>query len=379
MTTPRLVLCMIVKNEAAIIRRCLAAALPVVDGYVVCDTGSGDATLALVEAAAAEGGVPGRTCRHAWQDFGHNRTLAAEAARAWVQEQGWPLEATYLLFLDADMVLHAQPGFDKRQLRAASYHVAQDDGGLRYYNLRLACLAHGWRSVGVTHEYWQAEGGAAPPERLESLWIEDRGDGGSKAEKFERDARLLAAGLEREPDNARYMFYLGQTFFDLGRWPEALAWYRRRHAAGGWDEERWYARYREGLCLLHMGEPERAAGVLLEAFQERPSRAEPLHALARHYRERSCNQPALMLALRGLEVPYPAQDILFVARTVYEWELWEEIAISAFYCGSRYHEIGLAACERLLRRPGHPPAFYEHVARNRAFYVEAGRAPRAPG
>src|SRR3954465_3089275 len=115
---PRVVLSMIVKNEAAVIGRCLEAAFPLVDGYVVCDTGSADATVALVEETGARRALPGRVARHQWRDFGHNRTQAAAEARAWVQQQGWALDDTYLLFVDADMVLRARPGFERAALSA---------------------------------------------------------------------------------------------------------------------------------------------------------------------------------------------------------------------------------------------------------------------
>jgi len=360
---------MIVKNEARIIRRCLDAALPHVDGYVVCDTGSTDDTIDVVKTAGVEHGVPGHVFQAAWQNFGHNRTLAASGARGWIESAAWSLADTYLLFLDADMVLHARPEHDRRRLDAPSYHVAQDDGFLRYHNLRLARLSHDWRCVGVTHEYWEAMG-APPPERLDTLWIQDVGDGGSKADKFERDIRLLTEALARDPGNVRSMFYLAQSYFDTGRWSDAQEWYHRRWTAGGWDEERWYARYREGLCLIHLGDSERAAGVLLEAFQDRPTRAEPLHALARHYRERGRNHLAAMIAMRGLEVPFPSGDMLFVARPVYDWQLWEEISIAAFYAGKVYHPLGLGACERLLARHGHDDNFYNYVARNEVFYLQ---------
>ena len=42
----------------------------------------------------------------------------------------------------------------------------------------------------------------------DSIWIDDIGDGGSKGDKFERDIRLLKQGLEEEPNNGRYYFYL---------------------------------------------------------------------------------------------------------------------------------------------------------------------------
>jgi glycosyltransferase involved in cell wall biosynthesis len=370
----RLLLCMIVKNEAAVLRRCLDAALPHVDGFVLADTGSTDATVEIAEQSARERGISIHVVRHQWQDFGHNRTLCAKAARTWAREQAWPLGRTYLLFLDADMLLRVDSRFDKSALTETSYLVKQLDDALHYYNTRLACLSHEWRSVGVTHEYWEAVGGCAgSPARLEHVRLEHRGDGGSRGDKFERDIRLLRDGLEREPDNTRYMFYLAQSYFDIGRWTEAADWYARRSALGGWAEERWYARYRQGLALLRMEEFEKAASVLLDAFELRPTRAEPLHALARHYRERGKNQLAFHFAERALAINEP-DDILFVSKSVYDWQIWEEIMISAYYAGKRHWDLGLRACELLLARRGHESWFYDYVARNESFYL-----PRAQG
>jgi glycosyltransferase involved in cell wall biosynthesis len=138
----RIVLCMIVKNEAHIIERCPASALPVADAYVISDTGSSDQTLLAISRAAKRLNKPGRVLRADWRNFGHNRTLAAEAARDWVVARGWPRASTYLLFLDADMVLETAPAFDKRALAAPAYMLHQDDGVLRYANLRLARLSH---------------------------------------------------------------------------------------------------------------------------------------------------------------------------------------------------------------------------------------------
>src|SRR5690606_32501355 len=103
------------------------------------------------------------------------------------------------------------------------------------------------------------------------------------------------------------------------------------------------------------------AGTLLAAFDERPGRAEPLWALAHHYRERGQHHVSLTLALRGLEIPYPAEDVLFVERHVYEWRLWEEVMVSASQAGSGYRELGLQACAHLRSRPDQEPWFYEYV------------------
>lgn len=366
----RLVLCMTVKNEARILGRCLESSLPHVDGYVICDTGSTDATVEVIDETAARLGRPGKVVHHTWRDFGHNRTLSAREARAWVIERGWPTDRTYLLFLDADMVLEVAPGFDKRQLDATSYMVVQDSGALRYFNVRLACLSHDWLAVGATHEYWQTTGAGAREGRLDTMWIRDIGDGGSKSNKLTRDIRLLRTGLVHEPTNARHVFYLAQTYFDGGNFAEAAQWYARRWAMGGWAEERWFARYRWGQCLLRLGQGDRGAGVLLEAFDERPTRAEPLWALAQHYRTHGKNHAAMLMALKGLSIPYPQDDLLFVERGVYEWQLWEEIMIAAFYVEASHRDLGFSACERLLLRRGHDAGFYNYVASNEVFYVQ---------
>ncbi|MDH5670851.1 MAG: glycosyltransferase family 2 protein [Myxococcales bacterium] len=370
----RLVLCMIVRNEARVIARCLHRALPIADGFVIADTGSRDGTIAAIETLVADYGVPGRLLRQPFRNFGHNRTLVAREARQWVSDQGWPLERTYLLLLDADMVLHVCDGFDKNALDGGSYQVVQDDGQLRYFNTRLVCLAHEWQARGPTHEYWEAVGGGASNESLGSLWIEDLGDGGSKRGKFTRDILLLRQGLASEPQNPRYAFYLAQSYFDSGRLPEAASWYARRWKMGGWDEERWYARYRHGLCQLHRGNGRQGADLLLRAFDERPGRAEPLCVLAQYYREQGHHRAAMMLALRALSIPYPDHDLLFIEKQVYDWRLWQEIMICAYYAGDEHHELGLSACERLQAQRGHEPWFYNYVRSNEVFYLES--APR---
>ena len=368
---------MIVRNEAAILGRCLDSALPVVDAYVVCDTGSTDGTLAVVAESAGRHGTPGVVLHHPWRDFGHNRTRAAHEARRWALAQGWPAHRTYLLFLDADMVLRHDDAFDPDALTATWYDVIQDDGVMRYANVRLACLSHEWEAVGPTHEYWRPLGAGPTCARLDVPEIDDVGDGSGKARKYARDIQLLRRALVAEPDNPRHTFYLGQSYFDIGRWGMAASWYARRRRRRGWDEERWYAGYRQGVALLRLGDTDRGAGVLLAAFDERPTRAEPLWALARHYGERGMHHSALLLAQRGVEVPYPDGDALFVETGVYAWQLWEEVMLHAHHAGPAHRALGLAACERLLAHPGHEPWFYDGVARNATFYRPASEPAEA--
>ena len=51
--TPKLTLCMIVRNEAEVLERCLLSAQGLADETVVVDTGSTDATVEIAERLGA--------------------------------------------------------------------------------------------------------------------------------------------------------------------------------------------------------------------------------------------------------------------------------------------------------------------------------------
>ena len=70
---------MIVRNEAAVIGRCLASVLPVIDYWVICDTGSTDGTPAVIADALAS--VPGEIHHHVWVNFGVNRAVRLEPSQ----------------------------------------------------------------------------------------------------------------------------------------------------------------------------------------------------------------------------------------------------------------------------------------------------------
>lgn len=97
-----------------------------------------------------------------------------------------------------------------------------------------------WRYEGVTHEYLTTD---APDshENLDELVIEHHADGGSRADKFVRDERLLREDLRRDPANPRSVFYLAQTLRDLGNLDGAIPLYAQRAVIGGWPEEIYYS------------------------------------------------------------------------------------------------------------------------------------------
>jgi glycosyltransferase involved in cell wall biosynthesis len=372
MTVPKIVLNMIVKNEGKVIGRCLESALPFVDAVVVSDTGGTDGTVKIIAEAAKvretpcwiEGGMTRNTFRWPYGefDFGTARTWASKAAKLWVNEKKWELEKTYLLFLDADMVLVAEKAFEKSMLRDPHYRLIQKQDSLAYPNTRLGRMDFDWVSCEPTHEYWAPNPDRAPASELFSLWIDDRDDGGSKGDKYDRDARLLRRRLEEDPKNVRAMYYLAQTYYYM-----AVKYFDMRQAAGGWEGERWYAELMLGKTLMGVGKTEEGLMRLIDAAEKSGRRGEPLVEVAKHLRGIGKNRAAYGFAKTALE-PFgeTTGEDLFVDQNVRAQAL-EEVSVTAYYLGRK--DEGHEACETVLRTPGLAWASYENSVRNLLHYL----------
>ena len=352
---------MIVRNEQAVIERCLASARPVIDAAVICDTGSTDETPAIIERYLAAHGIPGRVARHEWRHFGANRTAAVNEAEAFVASLGWPTARTWWLFLDADLELVVEPTFDRRAIADDAIALRQCAGSLSYWNTRLGRASLGWHAVGRTHEYYTAPD-AAPPARIEALWIRDHADGGCRADKFARDIALLTEDLAEAPSDPRTLFYLAQSYLAVGHPLKALSFFRRRVAAGGWADEVWYAKLCVGRILAESDATDAALAVLEDVHAADPRRAEPLYELARLHRRLGHVADAVAYAERGRALPVPVDQALFVHTDVSEYGLDLELARAA--AGTPDADRGFAACERLVRsRSRHIPAAVVDEAR----------------
>lgn len=359
--SPRICLTMIVKNEAKIIERCLAAALPYIDTWCITDTGSSDDTVSKIVSFFSGKKVPGSLARGEFHNYAQARNMSLDNARMSAEIDGGKWD--YALLIDADMVLTGT--LDKTQLTAPAYKIVQKNGHIDYFNTRLVRRDVKAEYVSVTHEYLSVEG----VEPLLSLVIDDRDDGGNKPEKAERDIRLLNEGLLKEPGNGRYMFYLAQTYKGTGRFREAILWYTKRVEVGGWDEEVWYAKYSIAQCYAQIGDEANFIKASLEAYEFRPSRGEPLKMLAQFYRTVGKNELSVLVAQVLSQIPYPT-DELFVERDVYDYGAAYEIAISGFYSKvPRRREEGYLACANLTT---HSNEWVRNEARkNFTFYARS--------
>jgi glycosyltransferase involved in cell wall biosynthesis len=356
----KLVLILMVRNESRILERCLKSVEGVVDAFCIHDTGSTDTTREIAKSFLETGARKGCVTGSEWKNFGHNRSQSFLAAQDYLKAAGWDLKTTYGLLLDADMIFHAE-SLKEQSLGDVGYSIVQCAGSLEYPNCRLVRMDYAWTCRGVTHEYWD---GTTTKLDKSVCWIEDHNDGGCKADKFERDARLLEEGLNETPKNERYMFYLAQTYHSLGRWKESIAMYKKRFAAGGWDEEQWYSLFMIGDAYLKLKEPLKFELYMQKAMLFRPGRAEAPYALAKYFREAGDHYKAWVYVLRGRSLPL-STDSLFIEKPVYTGRFDYEATILLYYIGK--HEEGLRESMKYLLTKTET---LDSVYQNMGFYVK---------
>lgn len=362
----RVCLNMIVRDEAAVIERCLASVRPHIDAWVIVDTGSVDDTPERVQRALQ--GLPGELHHRPWRDFAHNRNEALQLARGY---------GDWLLFIDADESLGCASGAVWPGLQSPAQMLETRFANLRYDRLALvdARQPSAWR--GVLHEYLELDP-PGPYPRVPGFWIDVTTEGARSRDprKFHKDAALLQAALQREPGNARYQFYLAQSWRDAGEWAQARAAYRQRAAMGGWEEEVWYSRFEAARMDELLGEP--AAQVIdayLAAHDQRPQRAEPLVALASYLRGQQRWASARVFAERAAQLPL-ATDQLFVDAAAHGWRARDEWALACYYTGDR--ALAGRLWRALLEEQSLPAAERLRIEANLGF-VDAGGSTPAQG
>jgi tetratricopeptide (TPR) repeat protein len=325
---PTLCLNMIVKNESRIIRRLFDSVISIIDSYCICDTGSTDNTIQIIEEYFKEKGLNGKIVNEPFKNFCHNRNFGLQACIGL---------SDYVLLLDADMILETKH-FDKSILnKANSFSILQGNDSFYYQNVRIVKNNGLYNYVGVTHEYINTpENNTVICLNKKDIFIRDIGDGGSKSDKFERDIRLLLDGIKDEPNNGRYHFYLANTYHDSGRFEDAIQCYKKRIEIGGWKEEIWYSYYRIGLCYKNMDKFTEAMKYWLDGYNYYPERLEAIYEIIRHYRNNSKHNLCMIFYKCAKDILNKNENrdsYLFLHNDVYLHKIYYEYTIFAAYCG----------------------------------------------
>ena len=341
---PTICLSMIVKDEAHVIRRCLDSVRPIIDHWIIVDTGSTDGTQDIIRTAMAD--MPGSLVERPWVDFATNRNEALKLARR---------HADYVLIIDADDTLVIPDGFTMPKLQEAGYRFEIIDAHTRYWRNQLVSSRKDWRYRGVLHEFLACPDVDEMP--ILPLAMR-RGEDGARHRDTTADARDIAVlegalAVERDPFMiARYTMYLGTTYDAAGEYRNALDCFLKRVDLGGWSEEVYFNLLMAAINAERVGEPADTVLRLYErAMRVIPARAEANHGASRYCRQNKRFAEGYCYAEAALKLELPSEGIS-LNPWVYEYGLLDEFAVNAYHI-AQYGACGYA-CLKILGRSNVP-------------------------
>lgn len=355
---------MIVKNEAPVITRCLESVLPIINSWVIVDTGSTDGTQQIIKDFLKD--IPGELHERVWVDFSHNRNEALQLARH---------KADYILFMDADDALEYVPNFkmpiltDDCYVSSSIFTDATTANISEYYLPRIIKTSLDWRWEGVLHEHIVADNLKTISILPGIKYVYLSGGARSKDHStFQKDIQILEKALEKEPENDRYVFYLARSYASAKDWKNSLKYYQKRvEMSGGIDQEVF-------LSLLEIGKMKERLNMdnqeviksYADAFRYRPGRLEPIYFLTRKMRQD--NQPELAYGIlkTAMQMP-PTNDLLFIEKWIYDYGLLFEFSLSS--CLAKKYPEALEACHKLLARDDLPEMYRKDTESN-VKYIE---------
>ena len=235
---------MIVKNESHIIRKTLVNIVKYVkiDYWVICDTGSSDNTIEIIESFFEDLNIPGEIHKHVWKDFSHNRNLSLELAYN---------KSDYLFIFDADDEIHGSFKLPS-EFKYDSYMVIFG-GGYTYKRTSLINNRKKWKYFGVLHEVIIGQDEMTDEETITGNYHFISGKSGSRSmnvNKYHEDAVLLEGSFNTTTElwlKNRYAFYCAQSYKDAKIFDKAIEWYKKTLEIDCWNQEKFYACYMVGV------------------------------------------------------------------------------------------------------------------------------------
>lgn len=377
MHASRVCLNMIVKNEAKVIERALLSAWPLIDDWVISDTGSTDDTQELIQNFFASRMMPGVLLEHPWTNFEVNRNQALLGALE-------HSDSDYILFMDADDIFVAPSPSVIFELPVAvrfpQFMIkVQFPYGTETSRTGLISRESGCRWKGVLHESINCPPGTVSNYRFynKGPYIKVIGGGGARnmdPDKFLKDVAVLETALKENPDDTRYQFYLAQSLKDAGKPAEALAAYLKRADMAGWQEEVFISLY-EAAKLMKLLNYHKAQvmATLTRAHMARPHRIEALHQMAEIHRNDKEYAECMLVASLAIrlrkEVPKPGLDTLFLQTWIYDYGLLDTYSICAYFTG--HYKESLDAYDEMIASGKIPDNLKDRITANRDFSLKA--------
>jgi tetratricopeptide (TPR) repeat protein/SAM-dependent methyltransferase len=165
--------------------------------------------------------------------------------------------------------------------------------------------------------------------------------------EIERTIEALRIQIKEVPEPSAWC-RLGELLKQSSQFVEASEAFSSCIASSQDAELTWHAHVERARCDLALGQDASFLSGMIGAYQLLPERIEPLHDLARYYRERGLNHAGLIFAEEGLRKPQSSPASRFVEPDIHSWGLKSEYSILANYAIDPIRKAkGFEICDQL--------------------------------
>jgi tetratricopeptide (TPR) repeat protein len=251
--------CLIVRNEASVLERCLRSISTFADEFCVVDSGSDDATVDIARQFSARIKIDRSLadCSGRLRDFAAARNAALAMARG-----------RWVLSIDADEVLDiAQPEALRALLANEWLHAIELrilSGGRRWYSPRLVRRMPWTRWHERVHEWVEIHG---PTRRTDAATIENHPDKTGKESAAARDLRLCRQQLREDPDNLRAVLSMARALRHMGLHKAAIPYYERYWRESDFKAGRYAAALGAAICSLFLHDFQASRRFAMRAYR----------------------------------------------------------------------------------------------------------------
>lgn len=324
-------LCMIVKNEEEVLKRCLDSVADLVDEIIIVDTGSTDKTCEIAEMYTEH------VYSFAWiDDFAAARNYSFSKAGM-----------DYCMWMDADDVIEASDreafkNFRRMMVQPADivmmrYNVGFDENGMPsfwYYRERLIRndSTHVWE--GTVHEAITPNGKVIYSDVAVSHRKLHPGDADRNLKIYEK---MIAEGTELQP---RHQYYYGRELYYHKRYERALTVLEKfLELKDGWIENKIEACILCAECYYQQKEEVKALSMLFYSFRFDQPRAEVCCNIGNYFQEKGTYELAAYWYQQAIKADKNRQQGGFVQPDYYDYIPYLQLSV----CYDRMGQIVKAA------------------------------------
>lgn len=304
----RISLGMIVKNEENNIEKAIKSTKNKIDEIIIVDTGNIDKTNQIAESLGAKiikssqyNDDPKECIEH----FGNAKNEFIDAATG-----------DWILWMDADdewcniEKLEVSPFVDY-------YNVLLNYGKSNFYSVRL--FRNNWniKFIGAIHEVpWPT-----PNLRRAEAEFSVKHDTKEKPGRLERNLKILLKEYEKKPKDSRNLFYLGNTYREMGKYDDAIKIYHERldciDKNKDWVAERYLAAYYAAYCYACKGQWAECYPDAIKAIEITDMYAEAYELIGEMYYNLGNYAKAIDFLNLAYHTPKP-KDYVFIREEMYD-------------------------------------------------------------